>query len=119
MGCFSYNQLSKNFCLLIASSVYSSQSNPSERLSRFGFPSLFGRWDLFFLRAPTVDSLRVLFSALSVKHQSFILYFTSTWQKHEKLTRVQDNAPCVNIAEALVKFPVCYPFVSFFYCSCQ
>ena len=33
MGCFSYSRLRKNFRLSIASSVDSSQSNPSERVA--------------------------------------------------------------------------------------
>ena len=83
MGCFSYNRLSKNFRLSIASSVYSSQSNPSVSMS--SFLSLFRRWDLFSLHASTVlrySGQEVLFPALFCKQEEErfrLLYESRFW----------------------------------------
>ena len=61
-------QLSKNFRLLITSSVDSSQSNPSVSLSSFWVSITFQK-DLSSLHASTVDTLRVLFSAIFCKQE--------------------------------------------------
>ena len=49
MGCFSYNRLSKNFRLSIASSVDSNQSNPSESLSSFWVSTTFLKEGSYFI----------------------------------------------------------------------
>ena len=61
-------QFSKNFRLLITSSVNSSQSNPFVSLSSFWVSITFQK-DLSSLHASTVDTLRVLFSAIFCKQE--------------------------------------------------
>ena len=77
MGCFSFNRLSKNFRLSIASSVDYSRSNPSESLSSFGvYITFFQGWILFSLHASTADSLKSTFltSFLETERRAFTTF---------------------------------------------